>query len=207
MNQVAPVAEPNHEAFIAESFLKYDSKLKEPGWVTSVKAPTYELISKIEPNGYRCIQIHRTMDAPLKQVFDLLFDSSQLLKYDPSKLGREDLESGPNYKVLYARGKGKCLIHPRDSCILYGWKETDKGILVTGHSYDSPKAPQVAGRVRAAVAVMAVCMERVENDPNKTVFKTLAQIDPRGLPRFLFNKQMLKQGAVWEEFNNVLKKK
>ena len=208
MNQTFPEVGTNHEAFIAANFEKYHSKLNEKGWVSSIKTPTYELLSKKEPNGYKTIQIHRIMDAPIKQVFDLLFDSSQICKYDPSKLGREDLESGPNYRVLYAKGKGKCLISPRDSCILYGWKEDEKGnFLVTGSAYDHQKAPLVPGRVRAGVSIMAVRMDKVEGDENKTHFKTLASIDPRGLPAFLFNKQMLKQGAVWEAFNEVLKKK
>jgi len=147
MNQILPEGGSSHDTFIAANFEKYQNKINEKGWVSSVKTPAYELLSKIEPNGYRTIQIHCTMDAPIKEVFDLLFDSPQIRKYDPSKQGREDLESGPNYRVLYAKGKGKCIIHPRDSCILYGWKEDEKGnFLVTGSSYQHEKAPLVGSR-------------------------------------------------------------
>ena len=200
--------ENNHESFISANFQKYEAKLKEPGWVSAKKTPEYELFTRVEPDGYKTLQVHRIMDAPIQQAFDLLFDSSQITKYDPSKQGRQDLEAGPNYKVLFALGKGNCLISPRDSCILYGWRVDENGnYLITGCSYDHEKAPPVKGRVRAKVNIMAVKFEKVPGDENKTVFKSMAQINPVGLPAFVFNKKMLHQGEVWERFNNVLKKR
>lgn len=197
-----------YDSLIEENIKKYYAKIQEPGWVSELKTPTFELLSKLEPNGYKTIQIHRIMDASIKKVFDFLFDSPHVPRYDPSKIGREDLEIGPNYRVLFARGKGKCVISARDSCIMYGWKEDEKGnFLVAGRSIEHEKAPMVRGRVRATVPIMAVKMDKVEGDDNKTYFKTLAQIDPRGLPRFIFNKQMKKQPAVWEKFNEILKQK
>lgn len=200
--------ESKYDSVIEENIKKYHTKIQEPGWVSELKTPTFELLSKLEPNGYKTIQIHRIMDGPIKKVFDFLFDSPYVPRYDPSKIGREDLESGPNYRVLFAKGKGKCVVSPRDSCIIYGWKEDEKGnFLVAGRSIEHEKAPMVKGRVRANVPIMAVKMDKVEGDENKTHFKTLAQIDPRGLPRWIFNKQMKKQPAVWEKFNEILKQK
>lgn len=201
--------ESSYDALIASTRKAVLEKLAEEDWTSEVRTKTYELLTKPDSDGYKTVRVHMTMNASQKKVFDLLMDPTQLTSYDEHKESRKELASGLNYRIYLTLGKGKFMVDPRDTCVLFGFNTEPNGdIIISGSSVTHEGAPETKGRVRAQCDIMGFLLQKVAGDENKTKFSWVGKLNPKGsVPNAIVNKMIGKQGEVWEKFNSIVSKK
>ena len=179
------------------------------GWtVLDHKAQDLKIELKKSASGFNMCRTIGTVDAPPKDIFRLMNCFSMTSMWNLNNdLNEQVAKLGVNGYIVYQRTKKAYVVSARDFVVNYLCNEEEDGtIMYVATSLNCQyKIPEKSNVVRADSIIVGLILKPHPQNPNKTIFEKVAELDLKGIPEWVLKGPMRDMGLECDNIRKMYK--